>query len=207
MADTGILCLTPDNCFNQPFTPDQNFGSWFDMAVQGSLSGGHWVAFNAIPTAAHTIWGVLAGMVLLNNWTPRKKILVLVLVGLAGVIIGYAMDPFVPIIKRICTSSFVIVSGGWALIGLALCYWIIDVLKFKKSLLFFAVVGMNPLFIYLFAHIGGNNLLHDIFIPFTKGLFGWSGELSVRIITSLTVWFSLWYICYVLYKRKIFIKL
>jgi predicted acyltransferase len=193
--------------FNQPFTPDHNFGSWFDMAVQGSLNGDHWASFNAIPTSAHTIWGVLAGMLLMNGWTPRKKILVLLGFGLAGVIIGYSMNPYVPIIKRICTSSFVIVSGGWALIGLGISYWLIDVLNFKKSLLFFAVVGMNPLFIYLFAHLGGNNLLHDIFIPFTKGIFGWSGELSVNIITSTAVWFSLWYICYILYKRKIFIKL
>ena len=193
--------------FNQPFTPDHNFGSWFEMTVQGSLSGDHWVAFNAIPTSAHTIWGVLAGMLLMNKWTARKKILVLVIIGMVGVIIGYAMNPFVPIIKRICTSSFVIVSGGWALIGLAISYWLIDVLKFRKSLLFFAVVGMNPLFIYLFAHLGGNNLLQKIFIPFTKGLFGWSGELSVNIITSTAIWLSLWYICYFLYKRRIFVRI
>jgi len=60
--------------FNQPFTPDHNFGSWFDMAVQGSLNGGHWVAFNAIPSSAHTIWGVICGMVLMNNWNQYKKI-------------------------------------------------------------------------------------------------------------------------------------
>jgi predicted acyltransferase len=193
--------------FNQPFTPDHNFGSWFEMTVQGSLSGDHWVAFNAIPTTAHTIWGVIAGMILMNNWKQRKKIQTLLIAGLIGVVAGYAMDPFIPIIKRICTSSFVIVSGGWALIGLAVSYWLIDVLKFKKSLLFFAVVGMNPLFIYLFAHIGGNHLLENIFIPFTTALFGWNGELTVKIITSLIIWFALWYICYLLYKRKIFIKL
>jgi len=193
--------------FNQPFTPDHNFGSWFEMTVQGSLSGDHWVAFNAIPTAAHTIWGVLAGMVLINKWSPRKKMQILLIAGLIGVVTGYAMDPFIPIIKRICTSSFIVVSGGWALIGLAISYWLIDVLKFKKSLLFFAVVGMNPLFIYLFAHIGGNHLLEGIIIPFTTALFSWNGELTVKIITSLTIWFALWYICYFLYKRKIFIKL
>jgi predicted acyltransferase len=193
--------------YNQPFTPDHNFGSWFEMTVQGSLSGDHWVAFNAIPTAAHTIWGVLAGMVLLNDWTPRKKIQVLLIAGLIGVIVGYSMNPFIPIIKRICTSSFVIVSGGWAVIGLAISYWLIDVLKFKKPLLFFAVVGMNPLFIYLFAHVGGNRLLEEIFIPFTTAIFSWSGELAVNIVTSLAIWFALWYICYFLYKRKIFIKL
>jgi predicted acyltransferase len=193
--------------YNQAFTPDHNFGSWFEMAVQGSLSGGNWVAFNAIPTSAHTIWGVIAGLILLNDWAPRKKILIMLITGAIAVIIGYSMNPFIPIIKRICTSSFVIVSGGWAIIGLTISYWLIDVLKFKRPLLFFAVVGMNPLFIYLFAHIGGNKVLEDVFIPFTTVLFSWGGELTVNIINSLSVWFSLWYICYFLYKRKVFIKI
>jgi predicted acyltransferase len=197
----------PVDGYNQPFTSDHNFGTWFEMTVQGSLSNDHWVSFNAIPTSAHTIWGVLAGMLLMNNWSQYKKIRTLLIIGLAGVIIGYSMSPFIPIIKRICTSSFVIVSGGWCLIALALSYWLIDVLNFRKFPVFFAIVGMNPLFIYLFAHTGGNNLLHDIAKPFTNALFSWSTDITRQMAVSLAVWAMLWYICYSLYKRKIFIKL
>jgi predicted acyltransferase len=193
--------------FNQPYTPDHNFGSWFDMTIQGSLSGGHWVSFNAFPTSAHTIWGVICGMLLMNNWKPYKKIKILVTVGLIAVIVGYSMNPVIPIIKHICTASFMIVSGGWCLIGLAVSYWLIDVLNFRKFPVFFAIVGMNPLFIYLFASTGGNNILHDIAKPFTNGLFSWSADITRLMILSLTVWAMLWYICYFLYKRRIFIKL
>jgi predicted acyltransferase len=193
--------------YNEAWTPDHNFGSWFDMTVQGSLSPGHWVSFNAIPTTAHTIWGVLAGMLLMNGWDQYKKIRIMMILGLAGLLVGYSMNPFIPIIKHICTSSFVIVSGGWCFIGLAVSYWLIDVLKFRKFSVFFAIVGMNPLFIYLFAHMGGNNFLHKIAKPFTNGLFSWSSDLTREMILSLTVWAMLWYICYWLYKRKIFIKL
>ncbi len=193
--------------YNQPFMPDHNFGSWFDMTVQGSLSPGHWVSFNAIPTTAHTIWGVLAGMLLMNQWDQYKKIRYMMIFGLIGLLVGYSMNPFIPIIKHICTSSFVIVSGGWCFIGLAFSYWLIDVLNFRKFPVFFAIVGMNPLFIYMFAHTGGNNLLHDIAKPFTNGLFSWSSDLTKHMVLSLAVWAMLWYICYFLYKRKIFIKL
>jgi predicted acyltransferase len=193
--------------YNEAFTPDHNFGSWFDMTVQGSLSPGHWVSFNAIPTTAHTIWGVLAGIILMNGWEQYKKIRIMLILGLSGLLVGYTMDPFVPIIKHICTSSFVIVSGGWCFIGLAVSYWLIDVLNFRKFPVFFAIVGMNPLFIYMFAHMGGNNFLHNIAKPFTNGLFSWSSDLTREMILSLTVWAMLWYICYWLYKRKIFIKL
>jgi predicted acyltransferase len=193
--------------YNEAWTPDHNFGSWFDMAFQGSLSPGHWVSFNAIPTTAHTIWGVIAGMLLMNDWKPYKKIKILLITGMIGLIVGYSMNPFIPIIKHICTSSFIIVSGGWCFIGLGISYWLIDVLNFRKFPVFFAIVGMNPLFIYMFAHMGGNNFLHSIAKPFTNGLFSWSSDLTREMVLSLTVWFMLWYICYWLYKRKIFIKL
>lgn len=193
--------------FNHPFTPDQNFGSWFDLALTGSPGGGHWVAFNAIPTTAHTIWGVIAGMILMNDWKPRKKIQAMAIAGIIGLAVGFAMNPYIPIIKHICTSSFVIVSGGWSLIALAFSYWLIDVMNYKKFALFFAIVGMNPLFIYIFAHTNGNEWIEAIAKPFINALFGSFSELTIEVALSLTVWAGLWGICYFLYKRKVFIKL
>jgi predicted acyltransferase len=197
----------PVEGFNHPYTPDQNFGSWFEMTVQGSLSGDHWVSFNAIPTAAHTIWGVLAGKILMDRSSPARKIMIFLIAGILGIIAGYALDPIIPIIKRTCTGSFVLVSGGWTLVALTLSYILIDLMKFRKGLLFFAVVGMNPLFIYLFAHTGGNYFLEQIVTPFTHAMAGWAGELPARFLTSIAVWLGMWYICYFLYKKKIFIKI
>ncbi len=197
----------PVDGFNQPFTPDQNFGSWFDLALTGRLGGGHWVSFNAIATSAHTIWGVLAGMILMNEWTPKKKIQTLLLAGLAGLVIGYGLSPFTPIIKHICTSSFVFVSGGWCLIAMAFSYWFVDIKGYKKFALFFAIIGMNPLFIYFFAHTNGTNWVSSLVKPFVNLLFGSFGELPSQMAQSMTVWMAMWGICYFLYKRKIFIRL
>jgi predicted acyltransferase len=193
--------------FNQPFTPDHNFGSWVDLTIAGSLNSDHWVAFNAIPTTAHTIWGVIVGNLLMKNWSHKKKIAILLSVGLIGTIIGYAMSPFIPIIKRVCTSSFIIVSGGWCLLAMAFSYWLIDVMKFRKLALFFAIVGMNPIFIYLFSNLGGKRLLTRMVRPFTTRLFHWGGGIAINMITILIVAAMVWYICYFLYKRKIFIKI
>ena len=193
--------------FNQPFTPDHNFGSWFDLATVGSLSSDHWVSFNAIPTTAHTIWGVIVGMLLMKEWSQRKKVVVLLIAGLIGVVIGYSMNPFIPIIKRLCTSSFMIVSGGWCLIAMAFSYWLIDVMNFRKFAFFFAIVGMNPIFIYLFSNLGGKQLLRRMAEPFTSRLFFWSNEITINMITIIVVAAMVWYICYFLYKRKIFIRL
>lgn len=193
--------------FNQPFTPDHNFGAWFDLLISGGLDKWHWVSINAIPTTAHTIWGVLAGQLLMSNKPNKKKLSILLIAGIIGLTIGYGLNPVTPIIKRISTTSFVFASGGWTILALSISFWLIDMVKFQKGVLFFAIVGMNSLFIYLFAHIGGAELINQVIRPFTTTFFGWSGELYTNIITTLTGAIGLWYICYWMYKRKIFIKI
>jgi predicted acyltransferase len=193
--------------FDQPFTPDKNFGAWFDLLISGELSGGHWVSFNALPTAAHTIWGVMAGRWLMSDKSPMEKLKILIIFGVIGVICGFALDYVTPIIKRISTSSFVIYSGGWTVLTLAFSYWLIDIKKIQKWAKFLIIVGMNPLFIYLFAHVGGAKLVQTVVKPFTFGLFGWMGTLTADILTGFVVWFGLWYITYWMYKKKIFIRI
>ena len=193
--------------FNQPFTPDHNFGAYVDLLISGELSSGHWVSFNAVPTAAHTIWGVLAGKWLLSDRTAMDKLKSIVFFGLLALIAGYSLDGVTPIIKRISTSSFVLASGGWALLALAFFYWFIDIKKISRWTKFLIIVGMNPLFIYLFAEAGGGGWLYSIVMPFTNGLFGWSGIAISNLVTSAVVWGLLWYICYWLYKRRIFFKI
>jgi len=193
--------------FNHPFVPNENFGTWLDLQYGGADLHGHWVSFNAIPTTAHTIWGVLAGKLLMSQRKPGKKLMILVIAGVLGVLIGYGLNPITPIIKRISTSSFVIVTGGWTFLTLAFSYWLIDIRKRQKWSIFFRVVGMNPLFIYLFAHVGGAVFLESIIHPFTFALFGWMGELTASILTSSIVLFLLWYICQWLHTRKIYIRI
>lgn len=214
IVSLGLLALTElayrtfwIDGFNQPFVPDCNFGAWFDMMIAGKLSDGHWVSINAIPTTAHTIWGVLAGKLLMSDRTNKKKLLTLVIAGVTGLVIGYGMNPVTPIIKRISTTSFVFASGGWTFLALAFSFWLVDMIKFHRGVIFFAIVGMNPLFIYLFAHIGGAELIDQIIRPFSKSVFYWSGEFGINLFTALLSTLGLWYICYWMYQRRLFIKI
>ncbi|MDH3650945.1 MAG: DUF5009 domain-containing protein, partial [Saprospiraceae bacterium] len=197
----------PIEGFNHPFTANENFGTWLDLQYGGEDLKGHWVSFNAIPTTAHTIWGVLAGQLLMSDRQPRQKLKILVVAGLVGLLVGYALSPITPIIKRICTSSFVLASGGWTILTLAFSYWLIDMKNQKKWTLFFTIVGMNSLFIYLFSHVGAPGLIRKIIEPFSIYLFGFMAESKVLILTNLLVLFGLWYVCFWLYKQRIFIKI
>jgi predicted acyltransferase len=208
LAVTEVIYRTfPVEGFNHPFVANENFGTWLDLQYGGADLRGHWVSFNAIPTTAHTIWGVLAGQLLMSKRSANQKLKILLIAGVIGVVVGYALNPVTPIIKRISTSSFVIVSGGWALLTLAFSYWLIDMRKRQKWSLFFRVVGLNPLFIYLFAHVGGADFLETIVHPFTYALFSWMGTLTASILTSAIVLFMLWYICYWMDRKKIYIRI
>jgi len=174
------------------------------------INGGGWVAINCIPTAAHTIWGALAGKLLLSNTERDKKLRWLLILGAAALVVGYSMNfTITPIIKRISTSSFVLASGGWCLLALALFYWWIDMRNHKNNLQFFLVVGMNSLFIYLFFEIVGGRWFNDYIGAITNGLMEMAGfPLSVMgIITSLVIFALEWGMCWFLYKKGIFFKI
>lgn len=193
--------------FDQAFVPAHNFGSWFDLTVMGQLESDHWVSPNFISMAAFTIWGTVAGLIMRSEKSSKHKIKILSIAGLVGIAAGFALEPITPFIKRIGTSSFVIEAGGWCFIALALSYWLIDVKKNHKIPFFFAIVGMNPLFIYLWDQFGGSSFLSHIAKPFMYGLFFWAGSYWITLATSFATWFLLWYLCYWLYKHKILIKI
>lgn len=197
--------------YDQPFTPDKNFGSYMDMLLMGKLSGGHWVTINIITTAAHTIWGVLAGKLLISKNTNSYKIKALTIAGVVGLVLGYGLDfaGVTPIVKRIATSSFTLASGGWVLLIMAFLYWFTDIKKQNKNAWLFTVVGMNPIFIYIFFETVGLQWLNKtvrIFVGGFSGMLG-VGELWQSLLSSIVTLFILWYICYWLYRKKIFFKL
>lgn len=214
LVSLGLLVFTeaiyrmwPVAGFDRPFTPDENFGAWLDLIITGHLSGGHWVAFNAVPTAAHTIWGVLAGYCIKSDRDPIDRVKILAGWGVALIVAGYALDPITPIVKRIATTSFTIVTGGWCLVVLAFFFWFIDMKGYRRWTYFGVVFGMNPLFIYLFSLLGGDAWLEEIVLPFTEGFLGWTGPMTVEIVTALVVLWIEWRLVKFLYERRIFIKI
>lgn len=216
-ASFGLLLLTellyrlmPLEGFDQPFVKGQNFGAWMDLVLMDKINKGGWVVINFIPTAAHTIWGVVAGKVLISERSNAQKIKMLMITGILGLLLGYSMDwlGITPIIKRIATTSFVIASGGWCLLVLAAFYWLVDVKNHKKGVFFFAIVGMNSIFIYMFSQTVGHQWINGFAAVFTTDILNWLGgsEVLVAIATALGALAINWYLCYWLYKHKIFLK-
>ena len=217
LLSIGLLILT--EClyrfiqvpgFDQPFTDQHNFGNYIDVILMNKINPGGWVAINCIPTAAHTIWGAVAGKWLLTLPNNKSKIRHIIIFGILALLAGYGLDiaGITPIIKRIATTSFTLVSGGWCLLALAFLYFWIDVLKHKRFLLFFTIVGMNSIFIYLFFEIVVSRWLYDYINTIVTGVISPTGisHSAIMIIGALTIFMFEWFLCFWLYRKKIFFK-
>lgn len=219
VASLGLLLLTEIlyrtfslEGYNQPFVKDHNFGSWMDMLLMGKINnGGGWVTINFIPTAAHTIWGVVAGQWLQSEKPQIQKVKLLVISGAVVLVAGYLLDwtSVTPIIKRIATSSFVLASGGWALLVLAFSYWLIDIKKINNWIFLFTVMGTNSIFIYMFFNTVGEQWLNPFVAIFTEGFLSWFGasEFIMNLVSALAILALEWLLCYYLYVKKIFFRI
>ncbi|MFC1551038.1 acyltransferase family protein [Candidatus Latescibacterota bacterium] len=189
-----------------PWAKDSNLGAYMDTILMGKLNnGGGWVTINFIGSTAHTMWGVIAGLVLKSARPDMKKVKLLASAGIAGVVLGILLNPVTPVIKRICTSSFIIVSGGFCLLALAFFYWIVDVKGHKKWTTVLVIAGMNPIFIYLYRELLGgwtNNFIGIFTGPFLEHL-GVAGEMIQETLLLAVIWS----LAYWLYKHIIIIRI
>ena len=197
--------------YDQPFVQGHNFGSYADILLMGKINSDGWVAINFLPTATHTIWGAMAGKLLISSLSGQEKIKKLLIAGILGLLAGYFLDvlSITPIIKRISTSAFVLVSGGWVLLIMAFLYWLYDIRKYSKYAWVFTVVGMNAIFIYLFFETIGVQWFNGVVKIFVWGGLDLLGidNSAIAIVCALVTLFAEWYLCFWLYKKKLFFKL
>jgi predicted acyltransferase len=188
-----------------PWIKDANIGWYLDRLVLHKNWGGSYATINCLSSAANTIFGVMAGALLIGPIGAARKLKVLIGCGLAGIAAGLALSSVIPLIKKIWTPSFALYSAGWTLLALALFYWLCDLRRWTRWSTLFVIVGMNSIFIYLFHEILGG-WLNRTGQVFTKWMVDAGGDPWKAVNTLLVVAFQIW-VCVWLYRRRIFFKL
>lgn len=159
--------------------------------------------FPAIGTA---LLGMFTGEFMLSRYLndkPLKKVLYLFIAAILLIIIGKIWNMTFPINKNLWTSSFVCFVGGLSLLLFAVFYLIIDVWQFKKWSFFFVVIGMNPITIYLAGRIIRFRSTSDFFF---NGFTSILPEAWTPLINGIGITTVGWIFLYILYKKKIFLK-
>lgn len=109
---------------------------------------------STLPAIATALLGLLAGKWITGSASNLGKVAGLILGGAALVALGWAWHPYFPIIKKIWSSSFVLVAGGWSSLLLGVFYLIVDVWGLKAWTTPFVWVGANPITLYVCSGLG-----------------------------------------------------
>lgn len=131
--------------------PEGNLGAYLDRRVMG----GHlWSQtktwdpegiLSTLPAIATTLLGALVGEWLRSKRAPQLKCAGLLAAGAMGLVLGGLLHPFFPINKNLWTSTYVIFTGGFAMVLLALIYWLVDIKGYRRWAVPFLVFGMNSI--------------------------------------------------------------
>jgi predicted acyltransferase len=160
---------------------------------------------STLPAIVTCLLGVFAGLLLgRSDLDERRKLRLLLLAGAAGVALGFLWGVEFPVIKKIWTSSYVLVAAGWSTLLLAAFYYLVDIRGWRRWATPLVWIGMNPITIYLARNFFDWSALANRLVggPI-KGAFGAGGDLVV-VATSLTLVILL---ARFLYRRRIFIRL
>lgn len=203
--------------------PETNLGAWLDRLLLGTnhlwAESKTWDPegmLGSLPAIGTGLMGIRAG-----TWLKRTdreeglKVSWLFVYGTLAVIAGLVWDMFFPINKALWTSSFVLYTGGLAIIALALSYWLIDVQGHKKYSWIFVVFGMNAITAYVFGDLlqglidlnflklGGNGttaaFYHYCIAPYFQ-------PYNASLVRAIIYLFLTWLPMVWLYKKKIYIK-
>lgn len=138
-----------------------------------------------------------------NTLTGAKK--AAYMAGAAVVLIGIGLlwNEFVPINKKLWSSSFVCTVGGYSLAMLALFYYLIDVRGYRKWTLFFRVIGLNSITIYMAQRMINFSFTSKFFLG---GLASLLPESGAEVLYSAGYVAVCWLFLYFLYRQKIFLK-
>ena len=181
----------------------KNLVSAIDLAVLGRHHPGGWgTVLSALPTITNTIVGLLLGQVLLSARPARAKLKIIAATAAGCLALGYALSPMIPIIMKLWTTTYALVTIGWACLLFLVFYWIVDVRGWRRWAFPLVVIGVNALAAYLlptFMPIG------RIVGVFTKPLADGAGSFGPVLTTGAVLlggWLLLWW----MYRRKIFLR-
>src|SRR6202041_453109 len=70
---------------------------------------------------------------LCSQKTSATKAIVMLLAGILGLIAGEVWNIWFPINKNLWTSSFAVFTGGFALVFLAMLYWLLEINRWRGA--------------------------------------------------------------------------
>jgi predicted acyltransferase len=188
---------------DQKYLPGRKYDGTYDP--EGILS--------TLPALVTGLLGIFTALFLRLRSVPEgKKVLYLLGAGAASAALGWLWGLEMPVIKKIWTSSYVLVAGGYSAMLLGLFYWIVEVKKKTAWCQPFVWIGMNPITLYLLSNfLGGagfEKLARRVAGGPVKNFFDTHVAAGFGELVIASVGVALFVgLARFLYQRKIFLRL
>ena len=210
-------------------TPSATLAAYFDRLFLdwGPLGNHIWASsrtwdpegvLSTVPAIGTAMLGVLCGRWVSSSRPLTERLAGIFAAGSIAMMLGLMWHWSFPINKNIWTSSYVLFTAGMAAVTLATCMWIIDEHRVARWTKPFVIYGTNP----IVAFVGSGmmaRLIYSIFkvesdgqpISLQASIYqtfyaSWLAPRNASLLFAITfvlVWLA---ILWVLYRRRIFIK-
>lgn len=217
----ALLTLVPVPGYGPgDLSAEGNLGAYLDRMILGDhLWKEMWDPeglLSTLPAIGTTLLGIFAGEWIRSGVSSKRVVVGLGIGGLLGVGLGSLWGLTFPINKGIWTSSYVVFTAGAAAILLALMFWIMEVRGRKGWATPLLVYGMNAIAVFVasgllarvmgIVRVGNEGQSSKAWI-YVNLFSSWAGPLNGSLAFALS-YVLLWLgIMWILYRRRIFIKI
>ena len=170
---------------------------------------------STLPCIAHVLIGMMCGEAIMKTHDNSKRMSDLLLVGVVLTFAGLLLNYGLPINKNVWSPTFVLTTCGLAASLLGLLIWIIDIKGYRAWSRFFESFGINPLFLYvlgdvlaiLFGSVSVAGILVKDWLCAEMLLPLAGDEYLASCLYAILFVLINWCVGYILYKKKIYIKI
>ncbi len=199
-----------------------NFAHYVDRIVLGAHNYAYTKTWDpegivsTIPAIATVLFGIMAGHILRLERPLTQRVIRLFAVGVLLLAAGQISNIWLPINKKLWTSSFSMFMAGLDFVIFAAMLWLVDVRGYKRWAKPFVIMGMNAITVYLVSE-----LLDQVFeaIRFTSGgqtvtLHAWLGAqfgavaspFNASLLFAISYTLLMYLVAYVMYRRGWFLR-
>ncbi len=182
---------------------NRNLVTYIDQQVLGRAHPESWgTVLSTIPTVSTTLLGVLLGQLLRSERSRAAQLKAMIIAGAGCLATGLALSLMVPVIMKLWTVTYGLMSAGWACLIFGLFYCVVDIRGYRRWSFPLTVIGMNALAAYL-----GPTLvpIEHITGIFTKPLARSAGGFGVLIVTGAVLLVN-WSVLYWMHRRRIYLR-
>jgi len=189
-----------------------NFSNYIDQIVLGRhnyASTKTWDPeglVSTLPSIATALFGIMAGHILRLRRRISERAAWMLGSGAVLLALGLAANIWLPINKKLWTSSFSLFMAGLDFAVFAICLWLVDDRGFKRAVKPLAIMGMNAITVYMISELLDEALsaLHWR-EPLYRAVFApLASPVNASLLYAMAYTSLLWLIAYAMYRRRWF---